>query len=42
MEIGFGQSERVSELFAADERWIGLTFEKDLSGIERTAVAFRR
>lgn len=42
MEIGFGQSERVSELFAADERWIGVTFEKDLSGIERTAVAFRR
>lgn len=42
MEIGFGQSGRVGELFAADERWTGVTFEKDLSGIERTAVAFRK
>jgi len=42
MEIGFGQLERVKKLFAADHRWASIVFEKDLSGVERTAVAFRR
>lgn len=39
MEIGYGQAERVAELFVSDNRWTNVSFEKDLQGIERTVIA---
>jgi release factor glutamine methyltransferase len=40
LEIGFGQAERVYEMFGAG-KWEGLEFLKDLQGIPRTIKAKR-